>query len=300
LELTDGIDDALLDDEDLEDDEADDDLYGDGPSNIPATNGAAASDSTSMKAGDYIFQVHDSLVNIAPIVDTTFGKSASPTTDDERLNYEGVTSDLDLIVATGKEEAGALAIIHQNIQPKIIGRFEFPEARGIWTISAKRPTPKGLEANKEKSAMSGDYGIDAQYDRLMIVSKSLTDATETSDVYALTSAGFEALSGTEFEPAAGSTIEAGTLGNGMRIIQVLKSEVRSYDGGKSHLFLPMLVYPMAVFKIAKRWRNFISRFYWVSNTDYLLFLLSGELYGDTYCPIASMKAFITVHPSHMQ
>jgi cleavage and polyadenylation specificity factor subunit 1 len=237
-ELTDGIDDAFLDDEDLEDDDADDDLYGDGPSTTAAAiNGAAASDSTNTKAGDYIFQVHDSLVNIAPIMDTTFGKPASPTTDDERLNYEGVTSDLDLVVATGKEQAGALAIIHRNIQPKVIGRFEFPEARGIWTISAKRPTAKGLEAKKEKSTMSGDYGIDAQYDRLMIVSKSLTDTTETSDVYALTSAGFEALTGTEFEPAAGATIEAGTLANGMRIIQVLKSEVRSYDGGKSHPFL---------------------------------------------------------------
>jgi hypothetical protein len=100
-------------------------------------------------------------------------------------------------------------------------------------MSAKRPTEKGLEAHKEKSAMSGDYGVEAQYDRLMIVSKALDDGTETSDVYALTSATFEALAGTEFEPAAGPTIEAGTLGNGLRVIQVLKSEVRSYDGGKS-------------------------------------------------------------------
>ena len=100
-------------------------------------------------------------------------------------------------------------------------------------MSVKKPTEKGLEAKKEKSAMSGDYGVEAQYDKLMIVSKALDDGTEISDVYALTSATFEALTGTEFEPAAGATIEAGTLGNDMRVIQVLKSEVRSYDGGKS-------------------------------------------------------------------
>ena len=106
-------------------------------------------------------------------------------------------------------------------------------------MSAKRPAPKGLQVNKEKSVTSGDYGVDAQYDRLMIVSKAsdAEDAIEESAVYALTDAGFEALTGTEFEPAAGSTIEAGTLGNGMRVVQILKSEVRSYDGGKFALFL---------------------------------------------------------------
>jgi cleavage and polyadenylation specificity factor subunit 1 len=164
----------------------------------------------------------------------TFGESRFDLDNEDHFNYEGVTSDLELVAAVGKGKGGALAVIHKNIQPKVIGRFEFPEARGIWTMSAKRPTEKALQPKKEKSAMSGDYGADAQYDRLMIVSKALDDGTETSDVYALTSATFEALTGTEFEPAAGSTVEAGTLGNGMRVIQVLKSEVRSYDGSKSH------------------------------------------------------------------
>ena len=224
-------DDVFLDEEeDEEDDDADDDLYGDGPSITPAANGAT---STNSKAGDYTFQIHDSLLNIAPIIDIAFGISGYYADSEEKLNAEGVTGDLELVAAIGNGKSGSLAVFHRNIQPIVIGRFEFPEARGIWTMSAKRPTEKGLEGNKEKSAMSGDYGTDAQYDRLMIVSKVLTDGTETSDVYALTSATFEALTGTEFEPAAGATIEAGTLGNGMRIIQVLKSEVRSYDGGKS-------------------------------------------------------------------
>jgi cleavage and polyadenylation specificity factor subunit 1 len=240
LDLTDEGGDGFLDDED-EDEDADDDLYGEGPSAIQATtNGANPSDSANTKAGDYIFRIHDSLVNVGPIMDTTFGKPRSSLDGEDKLNSEGITSDLELVVATGKDKAGSLTVIHRNIQPKVIGRFEFPEARGIWTMSAKRPVPVGLQVNKEKTEMSGDYGADAQYDRLMIVSKASTEAAEISDVYALTSAGFEALTGTEFEPAAGSTIEAGTLGNGMRVIQVLKSEVRSYDGGKSFpIFSPV-------------------------------------------------------------
>jgi cleavage and polyadenylation specificity factor subunit 1 len=228
-------DDTFLDqDEDEEEDDADDDLYGDGPAVARVTaNGASGSSSANSKAGDYIFQIHDSLLNIAPIIDITFGNSGFYSNSEDKLDAEGVIGDLELVAAVGKGKAGSLAVLHKNIQPKVIGRFEFLEARGIWTMSAKRPTEKGLEAHKEKSAMSGDYGVEAQYDRLMIVSKALPDGTETSDVYALTSATFEALTGTEFEPAAGSTIEAGTLGNGLRVIQVLKSEVRSYDGGKS-------------------------------------------------------------------
>jgi cleavage and polyadenylation specificity factor subunit 1 len=240
LDLPDGMDDTFLDEEDLEDDDADDDLYGEGASTTQTA--AAPVDSSSTKAGDYVFQIHDSLVNIAPIIDTTLGKAAfSPDSDDKR-NTEGVKSDLELVTAVGKGSGGSLAIINKNIQPKVIGRFEFPEARGIWTLSAKRPTTKGLPTSKEKTEVSGDYSEDAQYDRLMIVSKALEDDTEVSDVYALTPAGFEALTGTEFEPAAGSTVEAGTLGNGMRVIQVLKSEVRCYDGGKSFLSLYHLLF----------------------------------------------------------
>ncbi|KAL2063510.1 hypothetical protein VTL71DRAFT_5315 [Oculimacula yallundae] len=232
LEIVEEVDGDLSDElDDEEDDDADDDLYGDGPSTTQATtNGIAKSEIVNSKAGDYVFHIHDSLVNIAPIVDITFGNASFYSNEEDKAGSEGVTSDLELVAAVGRQNAGALAVIHRNIQPKVVGRFEFPEARGIWTMSAKKPTEKGLEVKKEKSASSGDYAIDAQYDRLMIVSKALADGTETSDVYALTAANFEALSGTEFEPAAGTTIEAGTLGNGMRVIQVLKSEVRSYDG----------------------------------------------------------------------
>ncbi|KAH8679910.1 CPSF A subunit region-domain-containing protein [Tricladium varicosporioides] len=222
----DGMDDTFLDEDDEDEDDADDDLYGE----ATATTKAVAAPSTSTKAGDYVFQIHDSLLNIAPIVGTVLGKTEHYLEDEEKENMEGVRSNLEMVSAVGIDNAGSLAIINKNIQPKVIGKFEFPEASGIWTMSAKRPLMKGLQVTKEKSEMSGDYGDEAQYDRLMIVSKMLPDATEISDVYALTAAGFEALTGTEFEPAAGSTVEAGTLGNGMRVIQVLKSEVRSYDG----------------------------------------------------------------------
>jgi cleavage and polyadenylation specificity factor subunit 1 len=235
------LEDPLLDEDDDFEDDADDDLYGEGTTTTQVISNGKQPGSANTKPGDYIFSIHDSLVNIAPIIDLTLGNSRFDSDSEDYSNHEGVTSDLEIVAAIGKERGGSMAVVHKNIQPVVIGRFEFPEARGIWTMSARKPTEKALEPKKEKSTMSGDYGTDAQYDRLMIVSKFLDDSTEISDVYALTSAGFEALAGTEFEPAAGATIEAGTLGNGMRVIQVLKSEVRSYDGGKSlGLLFPLL------------------------------------------------------------
>ncbi|ESZ98141.1 hypothetical protein SBOR_1520 [Sclerotinia borealis F-4128] len=232
------VDEAMLDEEDLEDD--DDDLYGDGPTVTHAAGSITASNS---KDGDYAFSIHDSMINIAPITNITFGEAVLSSGKEEELKLNDVKSELQLVAAVGREKGGSLAVINRNIQPKVIGRFDFPEAHGIWTMSAKRPAPKGIQANKEKTTISGECGVDAQYDRLMIVSKEAKaeDAVDESAVYALTNAGFEALTGTEFEPAAGSTIEAGTLGNGMRVIQVLKSEVRSYDGdlGLAQI-LPML------------------------------------------------------------
>jgi cleavage and polyadenylation specificity factor subunit 1 len=296
LELLDGEDEALLDEEDDEDD-GDDDLYGDGPSvtQAAATNGVDKLDSTNSKAGDYVFRIHDTLESIAPIIDMTFGKPGPYPTSEDMTNASGVTSDLELVAATGRDKAGSLAVIHRNIQPKVIGRFEFPEARGIWTMSAKRPTPKGLQVDKEKSAMNGDYAADSQYDRLMIVSKASTDAAELSDVYALTAAGFEALTGTEFDPAAGSTIEAGTLGNGMRVIQVLKSEVRSYDGGKLPSFPQAYLLPFVLeIYCADNWRH--GRSTWASQYISTFALLCRELSGNTSCPIASIKVFTTNMP----
>ncbi|UQC88204.1 CPSF A subunit region [Colletotrichum lupini] len=179
---------------------------------------------------------------LAPIKDMVSGKQAFVPDSEEEKNSIGVVSDLQLACAVGKGNAGAVAIMNQNIQPKVIGKFEFPEARGFWTMCVQKPIPKSLQGDKGANAAVGsEFDASSIYDKFMIVSKVDLDGYETSDVYALTGAGFEALSGTEFDPAAGFTVEAGTMGKHLRIIQILKSEVRCYDGdlGLSQI-LPML------------------------------------------------------------
>ena len=223
-----------VDDLDLEDEEEDDDLYGaDESAAKPAAGG-----SDSQRSGDITFRIHDSLLSLAPIQDTTCGKPTFVPDSEEATLATGVTANLELTCAVGKGRAGSLAVINREIQPKVVGRFEFPEARGFWTMCVKKPLQKGLAAN---AVAGSEYDNAAQYDRYMIVAKVDIDGYETSDVYALTAAGFESIKDTEFEPAAGFTVEAGIMGKQMRVIQVLKSEVRSYDGdlGLAQI-LPML------------------------------------------------------------
>ncbi|KAI1448618.1 CPSF A subunit region-domain-containing protein [Annulohypoxylon stygium] len=232
------LDDMEMDDEDLEDLEDDDDLYGE--DYVPAKQPASSNSTSGGKTGELIFRVHDRFTSIAPIKDFAIGQAVSSTKEDQG-NQISITSDLSLVCACGEGNAGSIAVINREIQPNIIGQFEFPEARGFWTMAAQKPIPKALQGDKGATSISGEFETSAQYDRYMIVPKVDLDGYETSDVYALTGAGFEALTGTEFEPAAGLTIEAGTMGNHMRIIQVLKTAVHCYDGdfGLTQI-LPML------------------------------------------------------------
>ncbi|KAI0200878.1 CPSF A subunit region-domain-containing protein [Astrocystis sublimbata] len=228
-----------MDEEDLEDLDDDDDLYGEEVA--PTKQSPNALNSDGGRSGELVFRLHDSLVSIAPIRDFALGKVPCSSTNEEPSNQEGVSSDLSLVCAIGKGASGSLAIMNRAIQPGVIGRFEFPEARGFWTVAVQKPIPKSLQGDRGTNSLGADYDASTQYDRFMIVSKVDLDGYETSDAYALTGAGFEALSGTEFDPAAGFTVEAGTMGHHRRIIQVLKTAVQCYDGdfGLSQI-VPML------------------------------------------------------------
>ena len=224
LDLDLELDEDLDDDED--DDDDDDDLYGE--TSVPVQFSAQVG---SSKAGDLRFKVHDRLLSIAPLRDITIGKPAFFEDAEGAKNLRCVTSELQLACAIGRGKSGSIATLTKDICPRVVGRFEFPEAREFWTLRVRKPVLKALQVEKGAAAVGGDYDTSLQYDRFIIVSKVDLDGYHTSDVYALTSGGFEALTGTEFDPAAGFTVEAGTMGNENRIIQVLKSEIRCYDGG---------------------------------------------------------------------
>ncbi|EJT80842.1 cft-1 [Gaeumannomyces tritici R3-111a-1] len=217
-----------IDFDDLEDDEDDDDdLYGD----TEKTTTVAGLASGQAKLEDLVFRCHDRLISIAPIRDMAYGKPPPPAEGETgSRNSTPIQSELQLVAVVGRDRASSLAIMNREMTPVSIGRFDFPEARGLWTLACQKPLPKVLQGEKGTKPVGGDFGVPVQYDKFMVVAKEDDDNFESSNIYVLTAAGFEKLVGTEFEPAAGFTIEAGTMGNHTKIIQVLKSEVRCYDG----------------------------------------------------------------------
>ncbi|KAL8636375.1 MAG: hypothetical protein Q9226_009263, partial [Calogaya cf. arnoldii] len=56
-----------------------------------------------------------------------------------------------------------------------------------------------------------------------------SEGEQRSTAYSLASQGMGEVQGTDFDPDAGATIDVGTLNNGSRIVQVLPSELRTFD-----------------------------------------------------------------------
>ncbi|KAI9758008.1 MAG: hypothetical protein M4579_003244 [Chaenotheca gracillima] len=230
-----GLESDIYDEQD-EMEDLDDDLYSGADSHPQQPSNSLPSaerSSNGTDLEDYTFRVDDSLINLAPMADLAFGKEPSPRVEGNTQLESFLPTNLDLVTSRGHQRSGGLTVLTKKLEPVVIGSFDFPEAQDVWSVRAKRPTAKGIlpQSNgKDKPSIEGDYSLSNEYDRIMVVSKSSVERGEESAVYALTPTGFEEMKDTEFDPSAGGTVDVGTLGDGMRVVQVLKSEVRSYDG----------------------------------------------------------------------
>lgn len=217
-------DDAELsfDEEDLDDD---DDLYGDGPST--AKTGTASSEASD--PGNYTFRIHDNLPSLAPMKDMAL--VSHKVVDAAAGTVEISPDELDLIVSTGCGKAGSLAVMRRAIDPVILRKGEFSNARAVWSVHAKKPAPKGMAAVGPQDA-EAKLAADVDYDQFLIISRSNGEGGEESAVFNITPSGFEETSNGDFEREDAATINVGTIAGGTRIVQVLKAEIRSYDSGK--------------------------------------------------------------------
>lgn len=201
-----------------------DDLYGNSGSGAVTTVTSGAF-STRAK-GEYVFQVHDRLVNYGPFRDITFGKLAYP--EDLAKRQKGNIAELEAVATSGgshPEDAG-FTILRNHLSPQVIGRFDFPECQAMWTIRT-RPAPKEGSIEADADTLTDEF------DRFLIASKG-----EESLVFRVGDF-FQEVTGTEFDPSA-PTVEAGVLRDGRRIIQCCETDIRCYDCGEIlslHLFL---------------------------------------------------------------
>lgn len=209
-----------------------DDLYG-GSDEKKTTSTANSRGGNKAQAGpgEYIFQVHDRLINFGPLRDVTLGRPAF--SDEGATRHKGVISDLELVSTSGSGYEGGLSILRKRIIPNVIGRFDFPECLALWVVKArKKQRHAGGTTNRPGltgagvgiMGQEGDANAEQDYDRYLITSKA-----EESLVFQVKDT-FDEVKGTEFDKGM-ATVDVGTLGGEGRIVQVGDTEVRVYDCG---------------------------------------------------------------------
>lgn len=216
-----GADDDL-DMSDMEEDiDDDDDLYSSAKAEDKTKELVAISE-TPDESDDYRFRIHDRLENFGPIRNVALGKPLQTSSKDSRGDQN---TGLELLTTSGRGRAGGLTTFHRQLDPRILESHLMPNVTRFWTVSVKKAFEVLGSARLTEDIH--DY----------IITSTHSDDVLQSTAYSLTSSGLEEIKDTDFDPEAGISVDVGTLCNGSRVIQVLPSELRTFDAGKSNRFL---------------------------------------------------------------
>ena len=217
MDLDGDQDELELDEDDIDDDE--DDLYGGSKPDEKPQEQATLPSSTDA-TDDYNFRVHDTMLNVGPIADI-----ASRTTPKGRMETkitQRPANSIELVAASGRGRAGALMKFHSEIGANMAEKYSIDNAQSLWTVCMQR-TKEGISISSASE----------EYDKYVVASVLTEADEEKSAAFSITPTGLEEVKETDFDPDAGTTVSVDTLNGGTRMVQVLQSELRTYDGGES-------------------------------------------------------------------
>jgi cleavage and polyadenylation specificity factor subunit 1 len=221
----DGDDEEASDVEEEDADDLDDDLYNDTAPTVKKITTAAAEPTAP---GSYTFRLHDILPSIALIHDAVL----HPGKETESLNRG------DVMLSVGRDKAGAIAVLNRELHPTRLSQTELTSARGVWAVHARKQAPTGVVTEFGQDA-EGNMSSDVDYDQYLIVSKSGDDGSESTVVYEVHGNELSETDKGDFEREEGITLSVGVLAGGTKVVQVLRSEVRTYDSGESATLFPI-------------------------------------------------------------
>ena len=200
----------------------DDDMYDDDLYSTPVVAAVKAPISASLNGeshNEYIFRPHDRLWNLGLMRDITFGRPLAPKTKDGESN---ILPPLELVATQGSGRAGGLAILRKELDPHVVNSLKVEGVDGVWSVQVRDPKSKSTTASQQPRV----------FDRYLVVAKTKDAEKEESVVYSVSDKGLEEFKATEFNPNEDFTIDIGTMAGGTKVVQVLRSEVRSYEHGK--------------------------------------------------------------------
>lgn len=219
-------DDEVMGISELEEDQGeDDDLYEDDLYSTPV-NAAIKQQSSATTNGEtlneYIFRPHDRLWNLGLMRDITLGRPSAPRSKEKRQKSSVVAPALELVATQGCGRAGGLAILRREVDPFVIDSLKIEGTEGVWSVQVGESKAKNPAAAPQPRP----------FDRYLILSKSKSPDQEESVVYSVGDKGLQEIKTPEFNPNEDCTVDIGTLAGGTRAVQVLKTEVRSYDNSE--------------------------------------------------------------------
>lgn len=213
-------DEDMSDEEEEEEDmdDMEDDLYND---TTPAIQKITAAASEPTAPGSYTFRIHDVLPSIAPIKDAIL----HPGNVTESLNKG------EIMLSTGRGAAGAVTALDRELHPVTVATKELPSARGIWAVHARKQAPGDVTAAFGEDT-EANMATDVDYDQYLVVSKTSEDGTESTVVYEVNGNELTETDKGDFEREEGSTLFVGVLAAGTKVVQVMRTEIRTYDSGR--------------------------------------------------------------------
>ncbi|OQV04048.1 CPSF A subunit domain-containing protein [Cladophialophora immunda] len=208
------------DDDDEEDGyDDDDDLYAE---IIDGHNGHSSSELSGQS-----FRAVDRLACLAPINDIALGNLGKRKRDDADEPDRPDSAGRELVCAYGRGNAGGIAFIRRQLEPKVTQRIKYDDAIGLWCFNSGR-----------KNQNETDKHVDSGFDNLILVSQVTLDGAGKSSLFSLADENLVPIADTDFDESAGSTISVFKLEMTNHTIQVLPTEVRVYDAnfGLSQIF----------------------------------------------------------------
>lgn len=197
-------------------DDDDEDLYGESSTTAAATDADESTLSDAQHFRNFTFAVHDRLTNYGPLIDLAIG--AVEIRGNVASNIE-VTSRLEVVGARAGEAGSAgLSIFRRSLTPRVAARFAFPDCKALFTVKTK---------SRDTLTSGVGSAIADQVDKYMIISRGTSSGEDESVVYDI-SEQFNEVRGSEFD-TRGSTLAAGSILDGTRIVQLCATEIRVYD-----------------------------------------------------------------------
>jgi cleavage and polyadenylation specificity factor subunit 1 len=136
----------------------------------------------------------------------------------------------EIMLSTGRGSAGAITALNRELHPVSVATTKLASAHGIWAVHARKQAPGDVTAAFGEDT-EANMATNVDYDQYLVVSKTGEDGTESTVVYEVNGNELTETDKGDFEREEGSTLFVGVLAAGTKVVQVMRTEIRTYDSG---------------------------------------------------------------------